>query len=73
MRTEFHDADVRQVLSLTKFHLRGSQFALEASRLRLVESQRKIMMSQQAIAKSDALIKALRSGLQPSDEQESTR
>jgi hypothetical protein len=70
MGEDFFDDDVRQVLSLTRFHVLSSLGALEESRLQLAESQRKIIMSQRVLAKSDALIRALRSDLQLSEERE---
>jgi hypothetical protein len=66
-------ANLDRVLSLTKFHLLRSRGTLEESRLCLAQSQRKIMMSQRVIAKSDALIRALNSDPQPSEETERAR
>ena len=61
---------IRRILTLTEFHVAGSLWALEESRLRLAESQRKIITSQQVIAKTDALIRTLRSELEWREEQE---
>ena len=72
MREDFFHDEVRQVLSLTRFHVLSSQGTLEASRLRLEESQRKIIMSRRVLARSDALIRALRSDLQLNEERKAS-
>jgi len=70
MGHELLDANLLQILSVTRFHVLGSQRALEESRRCLAESQRKILMSQRIIATSDALIKTLQSNLESSEDQE---